>query len=192
MDYRLWEVLQDAKDKGLAKASSSRLFILHFSDPRSHWVHRKSQYYQGGMRCCLMSLLLKCLMICSKILSYFPTSTYDLNPKPNSDLPILSIRRHWVSHVISLCQTLISSVSPMGSRSHRDGLANSLLPIAMILVLPSYAIGPTEFAWPTLCFTYYPNRSHRVWVIGQTEMRLYPNPSTSVPPSWSCRYHRNA
>ena len=30
------ELLQDAKDKGLAKASSSRLFILHFSDPRSH------------------------------------------------------------------------------------------------------------------------------------------------------------
>ena len=29
-------ILQDAKDKGLAKASSSRLFILHFSDPRSH------------------------------------------------------------------------------------------------------------------------------------------------------------
>ena len=30
------EPLQDAKDKGLAKASSSRLFILYFSDPRSH------------------------------------------------------------------------------------------------------------------------------------------------------------
>ena len=30
------ELLQDAKDKGLAQASSSRLFILHFSDPRSH------------------------------------------------------------------------------------------------------------------------------------------------------------
>ena len=27
------ELLQDAKDKGLAKASSSRLFILYFSDP---------------------------------------------------------------------------------------------------------------------------------------------------------------
>ena len=30
------EPLQDAKDKGLAKASSSRLLILHFSDQRSH------------------------------------------------------------------------------------------------------------------------------------------------------------
>ena len=57
----MWELLQDAKDKGLAQASSSRLFILHFSDPRSHWVYRKSQYYQGGTRCCLMRLLLKML-----------------------------------------------------------------------------------------------------------------------------------
>ena len=34
--------------------------------------------------------------------------------------------------------------------------------------------GPTKFAWPTLCFAYYPNRSHRVCVIGQTEKRFYP------------------
>ena len=31
--------------KGLAQASISRLYILYFSDPRSHWVYRKSQYY---------------------------------------------------------------------------------------------------------------------------------------------------
>ena len=55
------EPLQDAKDKGLAKAPRSRLYIFYFSDPRSHWVYRKSQYYQGGMRCCLMRLLLKVL-----------------------------------------------------------------------------------------------------------------------------------
>ena len=30
------EPLQDAKDKGLAQVSRSRLFILYFSDPRSH------------------------------------------------------------------------------------------------------------------------------------------------------------
>ena len=27
---------QDAKDKGLAQAQSSRLYIFYFSDPRSH------------------------------------------------------------------------------------------------------------------------------------------------------------
>ena len=30
------EPLQDAKDKGLAQAPSSRLYTFHFSDPRSH------------------------------------------------------------------------------------------------------------------------------------------------------------
>ena len=30
------EPLQDAKDKGLAEAPSSRLYIFYFSDPRSH------------------------------------------------------------------------------------------------------------------------------------------------------------
>ena len=30
------EPLQDDKDKGLAQAQSSRLFIFYFSDPRSH------------------------------------------------------------------------------------------------------------------------------------------------------------
>ena len=55
------EPLQDAKDKGLAQAPSTRLYILYFSDPRSHWVYRKSQYYQEGMRCCLMASLLKVL-----------------------------------------------------------------------------------------------------------------------------------
>ena len=37
---------------------------------------------------------------------------------------------------IPLPETLISSVSPMESRSHRDGLANSLLLIAIISVSP--------------------------------------------------------
>ena len=30
------EPLQDAKDKGLAQAPSTRLYIFYFSDPRSH------------------------------------------------------------------------------------------------------------------------------------------------------------
>ena len=30
------EPLQDVKDKGLAQASSTRLYISYFSDPRSH------------------------------------------------------------------------------------------------------------------------------------------------------------
>ena len=53
--------LKMLRTKDWLKLKSSRLFILHFSDPRSHWVYRKSQYYQGGMRCCLMACLLKVL-----------------------------------------------------------------------------------------------------------------------------------
>ena len=111
-------------------------------------------------------------------------------PKPLSHIqicpePKVKLGPTDLMHPAPSLETIISSVSPMGSRSHRDGLANSLLPIAIISVSPRYAIGPTEFAWPTLCFAYYPNRSHRVWVIGQTEFWFYHNPSTLVPPSWT-------
>ena len=42
------EPLQNAKDKGLAQALSSRLYIYYFSDPRSHWVHRKANTIKRG------------------------------------------------------------------------------------------------------------------------------------------------
>ena len=51
--------------------------------------------------------------------------------------------------------------------------------------------GPSEICnrshWVCLTnslFAYYQNRSHRVCVLGQTELRFYPNPSTSVPPKF--------
>src|SRR3954470_4626795 len=110
-----------------------------------------------------------CLMICSKILSYFPISTNDLNPKPNSVLPILSIQRHRVSLVISHCQTLANRLYRYGSRSHRDGIAISLFPFCNFSVSPKEQIGPTEIAMQTLCFPFVTFRSHRK--------------SKSVPPS---------
>ena len=78
------EPLQDAKDKGLAQASGSRLYIFYFSDPRSHWVYRKSQYYQGGMRCCLMACLLKVLS--DMLQSPQPLSHIHICPKPKVKL----------------------------------------------------------------------------------------------------------
>ena len=135
------------------------------------------------MRCCLMACLLKVLS--DMLQSLQPLSYIYICPKPKVKLGPTksSIRSHRVSSDISTAKTLINSVSPMGSRSHRDGLANSLLPIAIISVTPKYAIGLTECAWPTLCFAYYPNRSKRVHVIGLTEITLCPKPSSSVPPS---------
>ena len=129
------EPLQDAKDKGLAQASRPRLYIFYFSDPRSHSVYRKSQYYQGGMRCCLMACLLKVL---SDMLQnpQLPSHIH-IWPKPKVQLgPTDSFYPEPPSSVdIATAKTLINSVSPMGSRSQRDGLANSLLPIAIFFLL---------------------------------------------------------
>ena len=174
--------LKILRTKDWLKINSSRLFILYFSDPRSHWVYRKSKYYQGGMRCCLMSLLLHVLS--DMVQNPQLLSQIHIWPKPKAKIGHTDsfYPAPPSSDVIATAKTLINSVSPMGSRSHRDGLANSLLPTAITSVSLRYAIGPTEFAWPTLCFAYYPNPSHRVWVIGQTEFWIYPDPSTSVPP----------
>ena len=131
-----------------------------------------------------------CLMICSKILSYFPTSTYDLNPKPNSDLPIIPIRRHRVSPVIATARnpnqfglTDGISVSPrwacklsvtycnifgpteICNRSHQDCNVNSVFPFCNISVspsLPDQLSGKliTKSVSPSLC-----NRSHRDYVM---------------------------
>ena len=121
------------------------------------------------MRCCLMSLLLKCLMICSKILSYFPTSTYDLNPKPNSDLPIISIRCHRVSLVIA------TATNP-----RQIGLTDRDL-------------GLTEMGLQTLCYLLHYSRSHRDMqsvppsCLANSLFHLLPK---SVPPSLSNRSNR--
>src|SRR4051812_42386576 len=79
----------------------------------------------------------------------------------------------------------------MGSRSHRDELANSLLSVAIVSVPPRFATGPTEFAGqlsislitqigpiefeysvkPSFGFTLtLAHRSHRVDQVGPTEM----------------------
>ena len=140
------EPLQDAKDKGLAQASSSILFILHFSDPRSHWVYRKSQYYQGGMRCCLMSLLLHVLsdmLQNPQLLSHI-----HIWPKPWAKLgPTDSFYpAHRVSLVISHCQTLGKSVSSIGISVSPRWDCNLSVSLRNVLVLPRWAIGPTEIA----------------------------------------------
>ena len=135
------------------------------------------------MRCCLMACFLKVLSdmlqspqplshihICPKPkVKLGPTEIF--YPAPPSFLDIDTARnpnQFGLTNGISVsprwaCKLSIAYCNNFGptetcNRSHRVCLANSL-------------------------FCYYPNRSHRVCVIGQTEIRLYPNPSTSVPPS---------
>ena len=70
-----------------------------------------------------------------------------------------------ISSDTTTAKTLNSSVSPMGSRPHRDGLANALRPIATISVSPSMldqylvCLLPKSVP-PSLC-----NRSNRVEVL---------------------------
>src|SRR3954468_13503904 len=111
-----------------------------------------------------------CFVICSKTLSYFPTSTYDLNPKPNSVIPILSIRCHRVSYVISHCLNPSKSVSPIGiSVSPRWDCNLTVYVHCQNRSHRVCAIGTSEITMQTLWLAYYQNRSHRVCVIGLTE-----------------------
>src|SRR3954469_18837354 len=111
-----------------------------------------------------------CLVICSKILNYLSISTYDPNLKANSAPPILSIRRHRVSHVIATATNPSKSVSPIG-------ISVSLRWDCNLTVYVHYqnrshrvcAIGTTEITMQILWLAYYQNRSHRVSVIGLTE-----------------------
>ena len=89
-----------------------------------------------------MACLLKVLR--DMLQSPQPLSHFHICPKPKVKLGPTDLT--YPAPPSSLVITLINSVSPMGSRSHRDGLVNSLLPIALISVSPRYEIGPTEFA----------------------------------------------
>ena len=93
-----------------------------------------------------MACLLKVLS--DMLQSHQPLSQFHICPKPKVKLgPTDLIYPAPPSHLTyPLPETLINSVSPMGSRSHQDGLANSWLVVAIILVSPRYAIGPIEFA----------------------------------------------
>ena len=93
-----------------------------------------------------MRLLLKCLVICSKALNYFLISTYVPNQKLNSAPPILFIRRHRVSNVIATTTNPRQIGLTDRDLGLTDGIANSLLPIAILSVSPKLAIAPTEIA----------------------------------------------
>ena len=124
---------------------------FHFSDPRSHWVHRKSQYYQEGVRCCLMSFLLKVLsdmLQNPQLLSHI-----HICPKPE----------------VKLCPTEISYPAPPSSLDIAtarnpnqfdltDGISVSLRWACKLSIACCNYFGLTkiwsrshQFAWPTLC-----------------------------------------
>ena len=157
--------LKMLRTKGLAQDQSTRLYIFYFSDPRSHWVYKKSQYYQEGMRCCLMACLLKVhsdMLQSPQLLSHIhiwpkpkvklgPTDSFHPAP-PSSD-------------VIATATNLGKSVSPRWD-------CNLFVSLRNVSVPPRWVIGPTELLTsslvsllpksvsPSLC-----NRSHRDYVM---------------------------
>ena len=187
------EPLQDAKDKGLAQASRSRLYIFYFSDPRSHWVYRKSQYYQGGMRCCLMDCLLKVLsdmlqnpQLPSHILIWpkpkvklGPTDSFYPAPRSSDVIATATNPRQIVSPIgisVSPRWDCNLSVSLRKFRSNRDERSVPPRLQCKLSVTCCNIFSPTEI-W---------NRPHRV-CLANSLFRLLPK---SVPPSLSNRSNR--
>ena len=124
------------------------------------------------------------------------------NQNSNSAPPKFHIRRHRVQLIQPLPETLINSVSPMGSQSHRDGLTklsgacciyfgptgisnqshrvcltNSLFSLLPKSVPPSLCNRSNRVCLTNSLEILLPNRSHRVCVIGPTEIMLCPNPN---------------
>ena len=88
-----------------------------------------------------------------------PPSSLDIaiarNPNQFGLIDGISVSPRWACK-LSVAYCNYFGLTEICSRSHRVCLTKSL-------------------------FSFYQNRSHRVCVVGQTEFRFYPNPSTSVP-----------
>src|SRR3989337_1445555 len=119
------------------------------------------------MRCCLMVFLLKVLSdiapksSATSFIQICPNPTFQLGPTE------ISYPEPPSSFGLSHCQTLTNWIHQYGSRSHRDGLANSLLLVAITSVPPRGC-----------------NRCHRDEVC--------PKHCTSVHPRCSSRSHRDS
>ena len=184
--------LKILRTKWLDQAQSSRLYILYFSDPRSHWVYSKSQYYQDGMRCCIMACLLEVLSdtlqspqplshihICPKPkVKLGPTDS--IYPAPPSSLDIatatnpnqfgltdgISISPRWACKLsASYCNNY--GLTKICNRSHRVHNANSLSPFRNVSVQPIWA-----------------NRSHRVCLTNSL-VSLLPKLVSTSSCNWS-------
>ena len=135
------------------------------------------------MRCCLMSLLLHVLS--DMLQSPQPLSHIHICPKPK--LKLGPTETFYPAPPSSLDIATARNPSQFGLT---DGISVSpRWPSKLFVTYCSY-FGLTEICNPLhrVClanslFAYYKNWSHRVSVIGPTEIRLYPNPSTSVRPS---------
>ena len=141
-----------------------------------------------------MIFLLKCLVTVFLYPQPLSLPKYVLNPKSNSASPIFPIRTHRVDPRHSHCQTQTNRIHRNGSRSHRDGLANSLYSFVLTSVSPSLQIGHTEMACQLSVFvcthfglTEFCKSVTPRWLVNS----LLPYCFTSVLPSLCNRSHRD-
>ena len=121
-------------------------------------------------------------MICSKALNHFLFSTYVINLK-------VKLGPTDLIYLVPPSSPHIATARNPDQFGLTDGISvSSRWPCKLsvtycsISIPPKCAVGPTEFAWPSLCLL--------IAQIGLTKVRFCPNPSTSIPPSWPCRSHR--
>ena len=132
------------------------------------------------MRCCLMACLLKVLS--DMLQSPQPLSHIHICPKPKVKLGPTNL-----IYPAPSCSFDIATARNPNRFGLTDGISVSPRWACKLFVAYCNNFGLTEICNRShrVCltnsmFAYYQNRSHRVCVIGQTELRFYPNPSTSV------------
>ena len=136
------------------------------------------------MRCCLMIFLLKCLMILLQNPQPLSPSKYVQTLNSNSATLIFPNRSHRVHLNLATTKTLTIRIHRYGSRSHRDGLASSLLLVAIMSVPPRIAsVSPRWLDRFSVAFFLH---------FGPTEMRFALSPCTLVPPSCSHQSHQDS
>ena len=119
-----------------------------------------------------MIYLLKCLVTLLQNPQPLSPSKYVQNLHSNLAPLKIPIRSHRVHLDLATAKTLTNRIHRYGSRSHRDGLANSLQSFAITSVPPRFANRSHRDGLPTLCCLIASLRSHRVDAIGATETRF--------------------
>jgi len=139
-----------------------------------------------------MTWLLKCFVILLQNHQPVSLSKYVQTQNFNSSPPIFPTRSHRVHLDLASAKTLTDRIHRFGSRPHRDGLANSLLPCCNYFVHTENCNWYHRDSSQTLCCLIASLWSHRVDAIGATETQFCPSHYTSLHPSCFSQCHRDS
>ena len=163
------EPLQNAKDKDWQKLKTLHFY---FSDPRSHWVHRKANTIKKD------EVLLNGLL--AQVLSDIapkPSTTFSFQicPKPKVELGLTDsfYPAPSSSYDITTARNPNSSVAPIRISVSPRWPYKLSVSLCNISVSLRWVIGPTKFAWPILCLLFAK--------IGLSEFKQSASPSWCLP-----------